>query len=127
MYILLMMSHPLNQGRIQEGGGGGGGAEKFQNKNTFSAVSIFFFFTSPAFDYNFPHSSLFIDKIFIIQYQLGHRKNKTYTLGLSKLLVFIEVAMNTDGFYSINVMLNFLYDRAANFLYDRAGTVKHSG
>ena len=27
-------------------------------------------------------------------------KNKAYTLGLSQLLVFIAVAMNTDGFFS---------------------------
>ena len=29
--------------------------------------------------------------------QLNHRENKAYTLGLSQLLVFIAVAMNTDG------------------------------
>ena len=32
--------------------------------------------------------------------QLAHRKNKAYTLGLSQLLVFLVVAMNTDGFIS---------------------------
>ena len=32
--------------------------------------------------------------------QLDHRENKAYTLGLSQLLVFIAVAMNTDGFFS---------------------------
>ena len=32
--------------------------------------------------------------------QLAHRENKAYTLGLSQLLVFIAVAMNTDGFFS---------------------------
>ena len=32
--------------------------------------------------------------------QLDHRENKAYTLGLSQLLVFIAVAMNTDGFIS---------------------------
>ena len=36
----------------------------------------------------------------IIQCPLGHRENKAYTLRLSKLLVFIVVAMNTDGFNS---------------------------
>ena len=45
-----------------------------------------------------------------LQYLLGHREtsqfdrtcreNKAYTLGLSQLLVFIVVAMNTDGFFS---------------------------
>ena len=43
-----------------------------------------------------------------LQYQLGHREisqlshreNKAYTLGLSQLLVFIAVAMNTGGFFS---------------------------
>ena len=29
-----------------------------------------------------------------------HRESKAYTLGLSQLLVFIAVAMNTDGFFS---------------------------
>ena len=32
--------------------------------------------------------------------QLAHRENKAYTLELSQLLVFIAVAMNTDGFFS---------------------------
>ena len=32
--------------------------------------------------------------------QLAHRENKAYTLGLSQLLVFIAVAMNTNGFFS---------------------------
>ena len=30
--------------------------------------------------------------------QLAHRENKAYTLGLSQLLVFIAVTMNTDGY-----------------------------
>ena len=46
--------------------------------------------------------------IFLVQYRLGHREishlayreNKAYTLGLSQLLAFIAVAMNTDGFFS---------------------------
>ena len=44
----------------------------------------------------------------MIQYRLGrreisqldHRENKAYSLVLSQLLVFIAVAMNTDGFFS---------------------------
>ena len=32
--------------------------------------------------------------------QLDHSENKAYTMGLSQLLVFIAVAMNTDGFFS---------------------------
>ena len=32
--------------------------------------------------------------------QLDHRENKVYTLGLSQLLAFIAVAMNTDSFFS---------------------------
>ena len=32
--------------------------------------------------------------------QIGHRENKVYTLVLSQPLVFIAVAMNTDGFFS---------------------------
>ena len=47
-------------------------------------------------------------EVFFVQYLLGHREfsqldhreNKAYTSGLSQLLVFIAVAMNTDGFFS---------------------------
>ena len=35
-----------------------------------------------------------------VQYQLDHRENKEYTLGLSQQSVFIAVAMNTNGFFS---------------------------
>ena len=35
-----------------------------------------------------------------VEYQLDHRENKVYTLGLSQLSVLIAVAMNTDGFFS---------------------------
>ena len=35
-----------------------------------------------------------------MQYRLGHRENKAYTLGLWQLLVFIAVAMNIDDFFS---------------------------
>ena len=40
--------------------------------------------------------------------QLDHRENKAYTLGLSQLLVFIAVAMNTDGFFSYKC-LRFIF------------------
>ena len=48
-----------------------------------------------------------------LQYQLGHREisqldhreNKAYTLRLSKLLVFIAVAKNTDGFFNYQIIL----------------------
>ena len=39
--------------------------------------------------------------------QLDHRENKAYTLGLSQLLVFIAVAVNTDGFFSYHVYALF--------------------